>query len=300
METTTEPVASAPPFNAKLAEQIELLVLKRIASDSLNLPTMPQVALKCLEILRRPDFSFKEAAMVLEQDAVLAARVLRTATSPAFVGGTKTSTLTEALARIGAKTSRALMVDASAAKVFISRDSHIADATMRVWRHSVAVGVLARDISALTGGLDSDSAYLAGLLHDIGKPIVAAILLEAERQVVELRSKPWIGSTEWLAVVSKTHRRVGIALTEKWGLPTEIGRCIKDCSEYDPSNRSSISNAVCFANALSKQIGIAPDDSDIDDAKALVMIGRSVLGVDDTVINPLSATLQSKLELFSD
>lgn len=294
-----EPSSASPaasPVNEKLANQIEDLVLKRIASDSLCLPTMPAVALKCLELLRHPDFSFKEAAAILEQDPVLAARVLRTATSAAYVAGTKTPSLSDALARIGAKAAKTLLVDASAAKVFISRNVQIADATKRVWQHSVAVGGLARDISAITGGTDWDSAYLAGLLHDIGKPIVASILLEAERQIAELRNKPWIGSGEWLAVIKRTHRKVGLALMEKWNLPPTVCSSIRDCSEYDSSNRASISNAVCFANALAKQSGIAPDDSDIDDAKALVMIGRSVLGVDDAVVNPLVVGLKSKIE----
>ena len=292
METQT----ALAPVNEKLARQIEELVLKRIAQDSLTLPTMPAVAIKCIEVLRRPEFSFKEAASILEQDPVLAARVLRTATSAAFSGGSQTHSLTEALTRIGAKTAKAVLVEASAAKVFVSRNPQIAEATKRVWQHSVAVGMLARDISALTGGTDSDAAYLAGLLHDVGKPVVAAILLEAERQIVELHSKPWIGSAEWLLVIRSTHRKVGVALTEKWGLPPALCKSIKDCSEYDPGNRSSISNAVCFANALAKQVGIAPDESDIDDARALVMIGRSVLGADEAVINPLVAGLKTKLE----
>jgi HD-like signal output (HDOD) protein len=97
-------------------------------------------------------------------------------------------------------------------------------------------------------------------------------------------------------VIKRTHRHVGLALMEKWNLPPAVCKSIQDCSEYDSANRASISNAVCFANALAKQHGIAPDDSDIEDAKALVMIGRSVLGADDSLVSPLVAGLKAKLE----
>jgi putative nucleotidyltransferase with HDIG domain len=290
---------TSPPLNEALAKQIESLVLRRIAEDQLSMPSLPAIAIKCMDALKTTDFDFKDIASILERDPVLAARVLRASTSALFAGGGKTPSLTEALTRLGAKTVRTLLLDASAAKLFISRDAKIAAALQQVWQHSVAVGVLARDVSALTGGTDSESAYLAGLLHDIGKPVVAAILVEAEREIVELRNRAWISSAEWLAVLQRTHRQVGVALAEKWSLPPAICKCIKDCSEYDPSDRGAVSNAVCFSNALAKQVGWTADDSDIEDAKALVMIGRSLLGADDSLINPIVAALKPKVaELY--
>lgn len=295
---TTQPEAPAAPpaINERLARQVEELVLKRIGSDTLVLPTIPAVALKCLEVLRKPDFSFKEAAAVLEQDPVLTARVIRLATSAAFGAFGKSPGLSAALSRLGAKRVKSMMIEASASTVFVSRNARIAEAARRVWAHSVAVALLARDVSALTGSADSEGAYLAGLLHDIGKPIVAAILLEAERQIAELRNKPWIEGAEWTAVVGRTHRAVGVALNEKWEMPAEVTRCVKECSEFDPSNRTSIVNAVCFSNALAKANGFGVDDSGVDDAKALVMIGRSMLGIDNAVLIPLVAGLKPRLQ----
>ena len=86
------------------------------------------------------------------------------------------------------------------------------------------------------------------------------MLLEAERQITEVSNKAWVNADEWLTVVQRTHRKVGVALSEKWGLPPAISKTIKDCSEYEPADRASLSNAVCFANALAKQVGMAPDD----------------------------------------
>src|SRR5512141_3165322 len=106
----------------KLASELEAILLKRIKADQLVLPTMPSVAVRVLEILRSPDAGMKEAAAVLEQDPVLAARTLRQATSAAFAGGTKKLTLHEALARLGTRALKALLVEASAQKLFVSRN----------------------------------------------------------------------------------------------------------------------------------------------------------------------------------
>jgi putative nucleotidyltransferase with HDIG domain len=287
-------------IDERLAKQLQGLVLKRIGDDALVLPTMPTVAIKCLEILRQQDFSFKEAAGVLEHDPTLAARVLKLATSAAFGNASGNVSLQQAFTRIGVKGLKTVLIEASAQKVFMSRNPQIAAAAKVLWEHSVAVATMARDICALTGGKDSDAAYLAGLMHDVGKPVVASILLEAERQIAELRNEQWIGSGEWTAVVKRTHRTVGVALVQKWQLPTLVVNCVKDCNEFDPSDRSAVVNAVCMGNALAKQAGVCEEGTDVDDAKALVMIGRSMLGLDDAVLNNLMASLKGRVSGIYD
>jgi HD-like signal output (HDOD) protein len=279
----------------KLATELEAILLKRIKADQLFLPTMPAVATRVLEILRNPDAGMKEAAAVLEQDPVLAARTLRQATSAAFAGGTKKITLHEALARLGTKALKALLVEASAQKLFVSRNPQINDQLRTLWEHSVAVGSLARDVLALTGAQESDSGYLAGLLHDVGKPVVATVLLEVERSLTEVHLRNWVDSGEWLTVIGKVHRPVGVALAEKWQLPPPLAASIRDAGEFDKSERHSLSNAVCFANALAKKSGIAAGAFDAEDNDAIVMIGRSVIGISDDILRTLTKGLRERV-----
>ena len=279
----------------KLASELEAILVKRIQSDQLVLPTMPAVALKVQEILKDPDSGMKEVAAALEKDPVLAARALRMATSAAFAAGAKKVSLQEALARLGAKALKSLLVEASAQKLFVSKNPQINEQLKVLWEHSVAVGMLARDVLALTGAQDSDSAYLAGLLHDIGKPVVATILLELERQLTEVYQRSWIDSGEWLDVIGKVHRPVAVVLAEKWALPPPIVACIKEAGEYDQANRQSLANAVCFANALSKKSGIYAGRVDEEDNDALVMIGRSVIGISDDILRTLTKNLRERV-----
>ena len=283
----------------KVASWVEKLLLRRIAEDKLVLPTVPSVVLKCFEFLRQTDFSFKEIAVTLEREPALAAKVLRLASSAAM-GGSSRLNLGEAMARIGAKNLKTLLIEAAAQRVFMSKDPTVAALARKTWEHSVVVAALARDLTALTGSKLGDAAYLGGLLHDVGKPIVAAMLLETERQIVEIRNQKFIEGPVWLEVMSRAHRKVGVALAEKWQLPPEVARCIKDCNEYDNADRGSIVNAVCLSNALAKQAGYVVGPIDIDDVNALVMIGRSLLSIGDDMVKKLSADLKQRVSGMFD
>jgi len=279
----------------RLSEQLEQIVLKRIAEDSLVLPTLPSVVTKALEVLKDPDVSFKQVGVIIERDPVLAARLLRSATSAAFSAGTRKVSLPEALTRLGAKAVRSLLVEATAQKVFLSRDPKIAESMKRLWQHSVAVATLSRDVLALSGNTDSEAAYLAGLLHDVGKPVIASMLLEFERQVTEVYNRPFIDSAEWIGVIGRTHRVVGVALAEKWQMPEQVTRCIRECAEYDNADRASLVNIVCFSNSLAKKTGIYAGTIDADEVDALVMIGRSIIGANDEIIKTLTRGLKERV-----
>jgi len=279
----------------KLANELNGILVKRIQADQLVVPTIPTVVQKVQEVLREGDqAAMKRAPEILEQDAFLAARSLRAVASSKGGGGQK-KTLSEVVNNLGPRGVKALLVEASAQKVFISRDGEIANALRRTWEHSVAVATLARDVLALSGHADSEAAYLAGLLHDIGKPVVASVLLEAERQTTELYNRPWIACAEWVEVIARTHRPVGLALAEKWQLPESIAKCLQQDLDYDNADRASLVNAVVFANALAKKSGVYVGTFDPEDVDAIVMIGRSLNGVNDDVLKTLVKGLKDRV-----
>lgn len=286
----------APAATERLSLELKKIALHRIAEDKLVLPSTPAVAARCLAMLREPGLNMKVLANTIERDPMLAAMVTRLANSAAHGAGLTTWGLAQSVMRLGQGRIKMVLVEACARQVFDSRDKRITEAFKGIWEHSVAVALLARDASALLGGgLDADSAYLSGLLHDVGKPIVGSFLLEAEKMLTAGRHAEWIGSNDWMKTVSDCHRPVGVALVEKWQMPAEIVNCVRDCTEYDPGNRGSIANVVRFANALAKREGIYVGAIDASDVDALVMIGRSLLGLGEDVVARLSANLKDRV-----
>ncbi len=285
------------PVADRLAQEAQTILEKRIADNQLNLPPPPAVVMKAMALLREPNPSPKDTASLIERDATVAARVLRAAN---LVQGNseKARSLPQAMTRLGAERLRAALVEASAHRLFESRDQRIVDATRGLWEHALGVAMLSRDVAALCGVAETEAAYLGGLLHDIGKPVVAWLLLEAEKSVVGTRTNVWIDPEVWIEVVNRVHRPIGVALSTKWGFPESITSAIQDCNEYNGSDRLSVPNCVRFANALTKREGLYVGKFDASDMDAMVMIGRSLLGIDDNVLSRLSGGLAERVRML--
>ncbi len=277
----------------KIVPQLERIILAKIASGKLVLPVMPVIATKCMPILRDPDYQQKKLVALVESEPLLAAMILRSALS-AIHGGAVVSNVDQACGRLGAQTLKALVVEFMTRELFRSTDVKIQAVSKKVWEHSLAVAHLARDIAALTGGIDGDVCYLSGLLHDVGKPVIAAMLLDCERQLS--RDMPgWMTPDAWTATVESLHRKVGVAIAAEWKLPEEVAAAIRDCSDYDGANRKSAANVVRFANAIAKREGFTTGPVDMADVEALIMVGRSMIGSDDAVIARLAAGLADRV-----
>jgi putative nucleotidyltransferase with HDIG domain len=284
---------AAVPDN-RLALQLEKIVFDRLDTNKLVLPAIPHVAIRCIELLRKPEFSLQKAAEIIETDPIIAMRIIRVSNSAAMATRDTAKNIQSAVTRLGAQKLRSLLIECVARPVFESKDRRIVDATRGLWEHSVAVALLAREIAVVLGGSDPEEAYLVGLLHDVGKPILATFLLEAEGMLAARPGKQWIDSSLWISVVQRSHRKVAVAIVKNWGLPDTICRAVAECADYDSENRQAIANIVRFSNALAKQHGLYVGVVDIDDVNALVMIGRSLLGVDDEALVRLTSGLKER------
>jgi putative nucleotidyltransferase with HDIG domain len=278
----------------KLGSEIERIVLERIAKNRLVLPAMPSVPQRCLDVLREPDFNVRKLVKELEAEPVLSLLVIRAANSASNARSGSTQALDQAVLRIGARPLRTLITEYAVNEIFESSNRQIKDANRRVWEHSLVVALLARDIAALVGNVEPDTCYLAGLLHDIGKPVLSAMILEVDRKLG--RSTPgWIDATGWTQIIERSHRKVGVAVAVEWKLPEAIASAIRDCSDYDGSDRTSVGNVVRLANALAKREGYTTGPIDTADVEAMIMVGMSMLGGDTSVVERLVNNVRSRL-----
>lgn len=277
-------------------EKLKQIVLDKLAADKLTLPAMPMVAMRCIELLQNEEVRQRDLVQAIERDPIASASVLRLANSAALAGG-NCSTVAQGITRIGTKPLKTLFVQLAMRDVFKSKDRQIAESFRQIWEHSLASALLARDVAALVGGVDQDVAYQAGLLHDIGKPILAIMLLELEKVQRSGVRREWMSGTAWMQVVNGVHRDVAVALARKWNLPEDVRKSVANCGDYDISARHSVGNIVRFGNAVTKLAGVYPGDFDASDNQALVMVGRSLVGIEGEVVDRMTNGLKDRLQV---
>jgi putative nucleotidyltransferase with HDIG domain len=275
------------------------IILKRLDNDNLLIPAMPAVAIQCMRLLDDPNQSFKSVGDLVGRDPVLASRVLKLANSAAFPGRSPVTTLDQSIARMGTEGLKLALYHYSMYQAFSSKDERIQAAFQGIWEHSLAVALIAKEIAGQLAGpgcADAGTVYLAGLLHDVGKPVVAALLLEAEKLMsVHKSSLPWISHAVWRQVVNRSHRSVGVALARRWNLQAAIGDAIEKCVSYDATVPCAPSNIVCLANAFAKVQGLYAGDCDAEQVNALLTEGTKLLGLPDAALALLCAGLYGRV-----
>jgi serine/threonine-protein kinase len=238
----------------RAAAALARFVTEGIHSGNLQLPGLPTAALRCIEMLRNPRCNTAALVEVLGKDPLLASQVVGRANAALFASASPAKTLEQALGRLGQRALNTLLIEVSTRRVFESRDAGIRQAFQLMWDHSVAVAkiaqLLARKLNA-----DPELSYLAGLLHDVGKPVVGAILLEAER-VATTKQNAWHSREGWLELVSNCHREVGFAMARAWQLPDDVLFGIARSDRYSLDGTPTPVNLVCLANALAKRAGM--------------------------------------------
>jgi putative nucleotidyltransferase with HDIG domain len=269
----------------KLVGEVERLVLARIAAGRVEVPAIDLHALRCLEVLRQPDFDLRMLIAQIEKEPMIAALVMRTAN--AAIHGVGITKLEQAVLRLGAVRLEVVILEYATKKVFEAKGP-FAEANRKIWDHSVAVARLARGLASFIGRRDADAYYLAGLFHDIGKPVVAALLLETAKKVAP-GIKSWLDTAMWDRVIADCHHQAADMVGKAWKLPPSlmVGREL----DFDIGDRHSLANVVRMANAIAKQEGFTTGPVDLDELAATVAGGAMIVGIDPKIIEKIAVTV---------
>jgi putative nucleotidyltransferase with HDIG domain len=190
-----------------------------------NLPTIPTVLARILQLIDREGASGKELVEVIEHDQALTGKMLRLANSAFFGQSRRVATIPRAVVLLGFSTVRNL---ALGVKVWDTLSSGISRTRLEdLWMHSVAVAVATRTLAARLRVGDPDEAFTAGLLHDIGRLVLAMRFREQYWQAVG-----GTGESEPVeAIESSTfgvdHAEVGGWMLEAWSLPPTIVEAVR-------------------------------------------------------------------------
>ncbi len=192
-----------------------------------DISTIPQIAIKVLEVANDPRAGAADLKAVMESDAALSARVLRCVNSSAYATRQRITNLQQAIAYLGLKQIRNLAMTASVADMF-RKDTGIGRyRRSELWKHLVSVGVCSRLIALRRQVGNFEDAFLAGLLHDLGIVLEDQHVHSRFRLVIESLS-----AEKTLSEVERTrlgfdHTMLGEEVARKWGFPESIRGAIR-------------------------------------------------------------------------
>jgi putative nucleotidyltransferase with HDIG domain len=182
-----------------------------------RLPSMPQILLKLIELCQADEAGMAELAKLIANDAGMTAKILSVANSAAYHRGGRKVGLVQALGVLGADMIKTLVISESVFQTFNGFPHSRSTDLRRFWKHSLTTAVMAREIAKKMGYPHAEEAYLAGLLHDVGR---LALLAAAPNEYATNFLAP--DNENLCAIEQRTlqisHADAGAWLIERWNL----------------------------------------------------------------------------------
>ncbi|MBZ0156844.1 MAG: HDOD domain-containing protein [Alphaproteobacteria bacterium] len=234
-------------------------LFQKIMLDDIEVPGMPDIAVKVLSLLEDEYCSMRKLEAVIFEDPSLTTAILKVANAPFYKTGKSINTLPEAIMAIGLHNLLALVSIISLTNQLSGK--HFDTALMR---HAMAVSSAAALLAQEGRGVKKEEALVAGLLHDIGKTILSCNAPEQytvirDRSVKEKR--PFIEIED--EVLGFNHCTIGSVLAKKWKFPalyehiirTHHGESVK--SPAGPEQVLSCEERLCYVVRIADTLTLA-------------------------------------------
>jgi HD-like signal output (HDOD) protein len=215
---TPEERATALAFLQNLATEV--------SEGTIDLPCFPDVVIRISRALADPSTTSDRVVTIVGAEPRLAARVLQTANSAAFISSGKPLTdLRSAITRLGHQ-----MVQSTAMSYAIQNMKNevllrsIAQPLVQLWNRSIAVASICKLVAARTK-VPSDEAFLTGLVHGIGNLYIMARAASAANGLG--------GRESWMELIGGWHASIGQAVLQSWGFAEEMCEAVGDQGDFD-------------------------------------------------------------------
>lgn len=231
--------------------------LAQVQSQIDLIPPLPEVAMRVLEIVNDPEFRIDSLVAVVRTDPTLTGRLLKLCNSSMYALPREVTSVSDAVGFLGTRTLVKLVVAACAQRYYKDADSGYHDRPGTIWRHSVCCGIAAQTIAEISKAVDVGAAFTAGILHNIGKVVLARLLdCDAARlhTLVEQSNGDHLLVERALAGID--HAAAGGLIADRWLLPTDLRRAVKH--HHDPEKileDNPLTAVVHIADLVAIQVG---------------------------------------------
>ena len=287
--------ADMPAGNSTTADSIPVAIA--IVAKIEELPPLPALASKSLNMLSDPAISLDDVEAVIAQDQALVAKIIKVSNSVLYGGKQQVASLRQALARLGAKTTKSLIMAASAKGYFVNQRGEVQVWGRLLWQHSVECGIAARRIATAVSATDVEQAFISGIMHDIGKVAILSLYPEKYKQIEKLKNSDKLTDIQAEEQILQTdHARIGQLLMSKWHMPEDVCRSIE--FHHRPSeagDHQQLSFIVALGNLLSHLFGDHPKANVDENLQRLALLADH-LGIAVNEKEKLVSAVQEDLQ----
>ncbi len=213
--------------------------IKELIENVHRLPVFPSVALQALEIVSSDDASFSQLERLVKSDQVLAGQVLKAANTLHYSPVRPISTIPQAITYIGLEACRKVLMAAAFQPLYASKDLH------DLWKHSLAMADLAEHIASVCRGTEPAEAFLAGLVHDVGRLTFARLPRQDFLTYSRLLEKGCEPVFAELTLAGFEHGAAGAEVLRSWCFPAHLVEAVEH--HHRPERTESALAALLYA-----------------------------------------------------
>jgi len=270
---------------------------KKIIESIDQLPALPSIVSRLIQVINSPDSSADDAASLIEKDPALTSKMLRLANSAFYGMPRAVSSVSSAVVILGFNSIKSLVLSATILKMFTAQPGADGFDKRRFWIHSIGCGMGARIIIRnymRVRMMDPESAFCAGILHDIGKLIFEQFAHDDYREVCRHAAEKKISLLQAeSAVMGITHTEVGRIIADKWALPIDL-ECSIVC-HHAPENSDKIVeliSAVHLADRIAHELNRDTIEGEVP--PPAWEGARSILKVDDAEYESVRKSMEEE------
>jgi putative nucleotidyltransferase with HDIG domain len=200
-----------------------------------DIPTLPTIVFELNQHLENPETSIAKVSETIEKDQAMALRILKLVNSAFYGFKSRVSDIKNAVVLLGFNAVRNAIVSVSVINA-LPKSLLFQDFEMNAfWKHSLAVAVTSKNIAQKAGMESPDNCFVGGLLHDVGKVILAQYFQDLFVRVWEHMQKECVSFYQAeLRELPVDHARIGAHLAERWTLPQGLIDGLRWHHEFQP------------------------------------------------------------------
>lgn len=262
--------------------------LESVVAKVNDMKPLPVAVGKIIELTEDPKATIQDLEDAILRDQALTTKILRVANSAYYTYNRKISTISQAAVLIGFKAIKGIAFASVLSKVMNKELKGYEMEKDALWVQSQVCAIGARELAKRIKYKDQEEAYIAGLLHDVGKTIMSEYLETEYSAIMEKVQTKGISFDEAeMEVLGFSHTDIGSKVAEKWNLPRHLVDGIKYHHKPELANDNiTLVNIVHIADAMTMMMGVGMGADGMNysiSEKAVEMLGIDEIAIQDLI-----------------